>query len=40
MAVIKGTATDLNGNPVVRVIRAYRRDNGALLGETTSSSIY
>ena len=39
MPVIKGTATDLNGNPVVRTIRAYRRDNGALLGETVSSNV-
>ena len=39
MPVIKGVATDLNGNPAVRVIRAYRRDNGALLGATISSSV-
>jgi hypothetical protein len=36
MPSVSGTITDINANPIARVIRAYRRDTGALLGEATS----
>lgn len=34
---VSGTVTD-TGSPVARTVRAYRRDTGALLGETTSNA--
>jgi len=37
MATVSGTVIDSNANGVARTIRVYRRDTGALLGETTSS---
>lgn len=33
---VSGTILDINGNGVVRTVRAYRRDTGALVGTTTS----
>lgn len=35
---IAGTVLDDAGDPVARVIRAYRRDTGVLVGSTTSSA--
>ena len=35
---IAGTILDDAGDPVARVVRAYRRDTGALVGSTTSSA--
>ena len=37
MPQISGRITDINGNGVARLVRAYRRDTGALMGETTSN---
>lgn len=37
MASVGGTILDANSNPVSRTLRVYRRDTGAMLGETTSS---
>ena len=37
MATVSGTILDSNLTPAVRTLRVYRRDTGALLGETTSS---
>ena len=37
MPAVSGTILDTNGNPVARTVRVYRRDTGALLGETNSS---
>jgi len=34
---VSGSVLDLSSSPLQRTIRAYRRDNGAFLGETTSS---
>lgn len=39
MSTLIGHVTDTNGNPVFRSLRVYRRDNGALLGETQSSAV-
>lgn len=33
---VSGTILDVNGNGVVRTVRAYRRDTGALVGSATS----
>lgn len=38
MPSVGGTILDTNASPVVRTVRVYRRDTGALLGETTSSA--
>lgn len=35
---VSGTVVDSAGSPASRTIRAYRRDTGVLLGETTSTS--
>ena len=35
---ITGVITDDASDPVARVVRAYRRDTGALVGNTTSSA--
>ena len=37
MATVSGIVSDTGGNPLVRTIRVYRRDTGALLGSTASS---
>lgn len=37
MPSVSGTILDINSNGVARTVRVYRRDTGALLGETTSS---
>lgn len=37
MPVISGTVSEL-GTPVARTVRAYRRDTGALIGETVSAA--
>ena len=34
---VSGSVQDLSSSPLQRVVRAYRRDNGAFLGETSSS---
>lgn len=34
---ISGTVLDPNGNPAARLVRAYRRSDGALVGSTVSS---
>lgn len=39
MATVSGTVKDTNATGVARIIRVYRRDTGALLGETTSSAV-
>jgi hypothetical protein len=39
MAAVSGTVIDSNSNGVARTIRVYRRDTGALLGETLSSVV-
>lgn len=36
---IAGVITDDASDPVARVVRAYRRDTGALVGNTTSSAV-
>lgn len=36
---ISGTVLDDAGDPVARIVRAYRRDTGALVGNTTSSAV-
>jgi hypothetical protein len=36
---VSGIITDDGGNPVSRIVRLYRRDTGALLGETESDEI-
>ena len=38
-ATVGGNILDINGNGVARTLRAYRRDTGALLGNTTSSPV-
>lgn len=38
MATTSGTILDINGNGVLRAVRVYRRDTGALLGSTNSSA--
>lgn len=38
MATVGGTILDTNSSPAVRTLRVYRRDTGALLGETTSNA--
>lgn len=38
MPAVSGTILDINGNGVARAVRVYRRDTGALLGNTTSSA--
>ena len=38
MGQIAGTVLDDAGDPVARVVRAYRRDTGAMVGNTTSSA--
>jgi hypothetical protein len=37
VATVSGTIIDANAQPVVRTVRVYRRDTGALLGETVSN---
>ncbi len=37
MPTVSGTIIDANAQPVVRTVRVYRRDTGALLGETVSN---
>lgn len=37
MPTISGVIKDTNGNSVARTVRAYRRDTGALMGETVSN---
>lgn len=37
MATVSGTIIDANAQPVVRTVRAYRRDTGAFLGEGISN---
>lgn len=39
MATVSGTVKDTNTTGVARLIRVYRRDTGAMLGETASSVI-
>jgi hypothetical protein len=36
--VVAGTVYDAAGSPAVRTVRAYRRSDGTLMGETTSSA--
>jgi len=36
---VSGTVTDAAGNPAARTVRAYRRDTGQLVHETTSSAV-
>lgn len=35
---VNGTVRDVNNNPVARVVRAYRRSDGLLVGQTTSNA--
>jgi hypothetical protein len=37
-STVSGTITDAEGNPCVRIVRAYDRTTGILLGETTSNA--
>lgn len=37
MPLISGTVVDSNSNGIARTVRVYRRDTGALLGETISN---
>lgn len=39
MATVAGTVIDANGSGVFRTLRLYRRDTGALLGETQSDHV-
>lgn len=38
MAVLSGTVLDYSANPVQRVVRVHRRDNGFVLGEVVSNA--
>ena len=38
MPSVGGMILDTNASPVSRTVRVYRRDTGALLGETASSA--
>lgn len=39
MPTIKGNITDQYGQPAARIVRLYRRDTGAYLGETSSAAV-
>lgn len=39
MPTLSGHVKDTNNNPVFRTLRVYRRDTGALIGETQSSAV-
>jgi hypothetical protein len=38
-ARVSGVITDADGNPAARIVRAYRRDTGALIVSTTSDAV-